>query len=299
MTAIILDGTALADELRHEIRHEVHAFAKRFSVEPRLVAVLVGDDPASQIYVRSKQRACQKAGIASTLLRLPASTSQDELLTRIQGMNEDSHVHGLLIQLPLPPHILESDILDAVSARKDVDAFHAENAGMLLQGRPRFLPCTPHGIQVLLHRSHLPVAGKHVVIVGRSNIVGKPLAALLVQRSSYLGDTAANATVTVCHSYTPNLAELTRMADILVVAIGKAKFITAEMVKPGAVVVDVGSNKTDDGFLGDVDFESVRQVAGYITPVPGGVGPLTVTMLLRNTLTAAVQLTIEAEANQE
>lgn len=287
MAATILGGTALAGELRHEIRQEVHAFTKRFEVEPKLVAILVGDDPASQVYVRSKQHACQKAGIASSLLRLPASTSQDELLHCIDGLNEDPAVHGILVQLPLPTHIQESDILDAVSVRKDVDAFHAENAGRLLQGRPLFLPCTPHGIQVLLHRNHLPVAGKHVVIIGRSNIVGKPLAALLIQRQSYLGESAANATVTVCHSRTPKLAELCRRADVLVVAIGRPKFVTSEMVKPGAVVVDVGSNKTAEGFVGDVDFEEVSEVAGYLTPVPGGVGPLTVTMLLRNTLTAA------------
>ncbi len=293
MSAKILDGTALAQELRAEIRQEAHAFNKRFRVDPKLVAILAGDDPASQVYVRSKQRACEKVGIASELIRLPTSTSQDEMLSRIYQLNQDATVHGILVQLPLPVHIAEQDVLDAVSAAKDVDAFHAENAGLLWQGRPRFLPCTPHGIQVLLHRNRLPVAGKHVVIVGRSNIVGKPLAGLLVQRNSYLGNSAANATVTVCHSQTENLADITRLADILIVAIGKPKFLTAQMVRPGATVVDVGSNQTPNGFTGDVDFETVKEVAGHISPVPGGVGPLTVTMLLRNTLTAAEQLTVK------
>ena len=286
MTAKLLDGKALAKVLREEIRVEVEALTKETRVVPKLTAILVGDDPASGVYVRNKQRACKQARIASELVRMPTDTPQDDLLARIEQLNVDPSVHGILVQLPLPEHISEQKVLDAVSAAKDVDAFHAENAGMLLQGRPRFLPCTPHGIQVLLHRNEIPVVGKHVVIVGRSNIVGKPMAGLLMQRNCYLGESAANATVTVCHSRTADLASITRQAEILIVAIGRPKFITANMVAPGAVVVDVGSNKTDDGFVGDVDFEPVRELASYITPVPGGVGPLTVTMLLRNTLTA-------------
>ena len=291
MAAQILDGKLLATELREEIQQEVATFHAATEVTPKLAAILVGEDPASQIYVRSKQRACRKAGIESQLIKLPASTTEFDLLATVDQLNADADVHGILVQLPLPSSIPEQIILDAVAAEKDVDAFHAENAGLLLQGRPRFLPCTPHGIQVLLHRNQIPVAGKHVVIVGRSNIVGKPLAGLLVQRDCYLGPSAANATVTVCHSRTANLADLTRQADILVVAIGRPHFVTADMVREGTVVVDVGSNQTADGFVGDVDTEAVAKLASHITPVPGGVGPLTVTMLLRNTLTAAQQLT--------
>ena len=290
MTANILDGKSLANALREEIRQDVEAFQSATQVTPKLAAILVGEDPASQIYVRSKQRACRKAGIESQLIRLPAETTEFDLLSTVDRLNAAADVHGILVQLPLPASIPEQIILDAVSAEKDVDAFHAENAGLLLQGRPRFLPCTPHGIQVLLHRHEIPVAGKHVVIVGRSNIVGKPLAGLLVQRGSYLGASAANATVTVCHSRTTDLPDLTRSADILVVAIGRPNFVTAEMVQEGTVVVDVGSNQTADGFVGDVDFAGVAPLASHITPVPGGVGPLTVTMLLRNTLTAAQHL---------
>ncbi len=287
MTAKILDGKALASELRDEIRQEVETLKAETGTVPKLVAVLVGEDPASQIYVRSKQRACEKAGMESQRIRLPAETDQKELLLRVAELNRDSLVHGILVQLPLPSSITEHEVLDAVAADKDVDAFHPENAGRLLQGRAKFLPCTPHGIQLLLHRNQIPVSGKHVVVVGRSNIVGKPMAGLWVQRDCYLGPSAANATVTICHSRTENLAAITRSADVLVVAIGQPKFLKAEMVRPGAVVVDVGSNKTPEGFVGDVDFEAVREVAEYLTPVPGGVGPLTVTMLLRNTLTAA------------
>ena len=202
-------------------------------------------------------------------------------------LNGDDSVSGILVQLPLPKQIDEQRVLDAVSPWKDVDAFHPENVGLLSQGRPRFLPCTPHGVQQLLHRYQIETTGKHVVVVGRSEIVGKPLASMLVQKNSGLGATAANATVTLCHSRTHDLASVTKQADILVAAIGKAKFVTADMVKPGAVVVDVGINRTDDGLVGDVDFDAVAEVASYITPVPGGVGPLTIAMLLRNTLTAS------------
>jgi methylenetetrahydrofolate dehydrogenase (NADP+)/methenyltetrahydrofolate cyclohydrolase len=287
VAAKLLDGKGLAKTIREEIRADVEALEKTTGTVPKLTAILLGDDPASQVYVRNKERACEKAGIDSELVRLPGDTSLCDLLAQIERLNVDPSVHGILVQLPLPPHISEQDVLDAVSADKDVDAFHAENAGLLMQGRPRFLPCTPHGIQLLLHRNQIPVVGKHVVIVGRSNIVGKPMASLLIQRDCYLGPTATNATVTVCHSRTADLPAITRQAEILIVAIGRPKFVTADMVAAGAVVVDVGSNRIADGFVGDVDFERVREVASYITPVPGGVGPLTVTMLLRNTLTAA------------
>ncbi|MCA9266864.1 MAG: bifunctional 5,10-methylene-tetrahydrofolate dehydrogenase/5,10-methylene-tetrahydrofolate cyclohydrolase, partial [Planctomycetales bacterium] len=249
--------------------------------------VLVGEDPASQVYVRNKQRACEQAGMRGLHIEMNAATTQAELLGQIATLNADAAVHGILVQLPLPKQIEEQAILDAIDPRKDVDCFHPHNVGLLAQGRPRFLPCTPHGCQQLLHRSGVEISGKHVVIVGRSEIVGKPLAMLLMQRDSQLGPSAANATVTVCHSRTPNLSEITRQADILVAAIGRAKFITADMVKPGAAVVDVGINRTDDGLVGDVDFEAVQNVAGHLSPVPGGVGPLTITMLLRNTVAAA------------
>jgi len=287
VTARVLDGKSIANEIQAELAEEVIGFIQESGIIPCLAAVLVGEDAASQIYVRTKQRACQQVGIESKLHQLPAGTTQDELLELIGRLNKDHTVHGLLVQLPLPSDISTSRVLDAVHPLKDVDAFHPENVGRISQGRPRFLPCTPHGIQQLLSRSDLPVAGKHVVVVGRSDIVGKPLAMLLAQRDSTRGSQAANATVTVCHSRTDDLAGITRTADVLVAAIGNAGFITPEMVKPGAVVVDVGINRTEDGLVGDVDFDAVSEVAGAITPVPGGVGPLTVTMLMYNTLEAA------------
>ncbi len=282
MTATILDGKALSAEIRAEIGQEVAAFVKSTGVVPCLAAVLVGDDPASQVYVRNKQQACQRMGIESRLHKLPASTSAEELLALVGQLNEDRTVHGILVQLPLPKGIDESRILDAVNPLKDVDAFHPENVGLIVQNRPRFLPCTPHGIQQLLLRRGIPIAGSHVVVLGRSDIVGKPMGIMLVQRGR-----GGDATVTVCHSRTKDLPSVTRQADILVVAIGRPKFVTPEMVKPGAVVIDVGINRTETGLVGDVDFEAVKEVASQITPVPGGVGPLTITMLLHNTLTAA------------
>lgn len=282
MSATLLDGKALAQEIRAEIAEEVADFIQNNGAVPCLAAVLVGDDPASEIYVRNKQKACERAGIESQLHRLSIDVTQDELLALVSKLNKEPDVHGILVQLPLPSQIDSRRVLKAVSPNKDVDAFHPENVGLLVQGHPRFLPCTPHGIQQLLVRNGVEIAGSHVVIVGRSDIVGKPLAIMLVQRAE-----GANATVTICHSRTQNLPEITRQADILVVAIGRAKFVTADMVKPGAVVVDVGMNRTDEGLRGDVDFDAVREVASRITPVPGGVGPLTIAMLLRNTLTAA------------
>ncbi|HRX81318.1 MAG TPA: bifunctional methylenetetrahydrofolate dehydrogenase/methenyltetrahydrofolate cyclohydrolase FolD [Pirellulaceae bacterium] len=287
MEAQRLDGKGIANQIQAEIKVEVSEFVEKSGVTPCLAAVLVGEDPASQVYVRNKERACERVGIASRLHRLPADTAQADLLALIDQLNGDSGVSGILVQLPLPSHISETKILDSVHPLKDVDSFHPENVGLVVQGRPRFLPCTPHGVVQILHRCGIEISGKHAVVVGRSEIVGKPLANMLVQRSSNLGPTAANATVTVCHSRTANLPEITRQADILIAAIGQAKFITADMIKPGATVIDVGINRTDDGLVGDVDFEAALEVAGAITPVPGGVGPLTIAMLLWNTLAAA------------
>jgi methylenetetrahydrofolate dehydrogenase (NADP+)/methenyltetrahydrofolate cyclohydrolase len=227
--------------------------------------------------------------MASQLHRLPAETSTAELLVLIQRLNEDPTVHGILVQLPLPKHISELAVLDAVSPQKDVDCFHPENVGLMSQGRPRFLPCTPHGVMQILHRSGIPVAGKHAVVLGRSDIVGKPMAMLLAAKSSPLGPMAANATVTICHSRTAHLPQITKQADILVAAIGVAKYVTPEMVSPEAVVIDVGINRTETGICGDVDFERVAPLCSAITPVPGGAGPLTIAMLLENTF-AAYQL---------
>ena len=278
----ILDGKAIAEEIRREIAAETAALKAERGIVPCLAAVLVGDNPASQIYVNNKEKACRQAGIESRILRLPGATSTSELLQHINQLNTDSSVHGILVQLPLPKDCDEQPILDAVDPQKDVDAFHPYNVGLLSQGRPRFLPCTPHGIQQILIRSSIPTAGQHVVIVGRSDIVGKPMALMMLQKSA-----GADATVTVAHSRTKNLADLTRQADILIAAMGKARFITGSMVKPGATVIDVGINRLPDGKIcGDVDFDEVKDIAGAISPVPGGVGPLTIAMLLRNTLTA-------------
>ena len=287
MSAVIMDGKAISKEIQAEIATEVASFIEQSGVTPCLAAVLVGDDPASEVYVRNKHRACERVGIASQMHKLPASTSQDELLQLIRQLNNQDEVHGILIQLPLPDSIDTLQVLDAIEPGKDVDAFHPENVGLISQGRPRFLPCTPHGVQQILDRCGIEMSGKHAVIVGRSDIVGKPMSMLLTAKNSTRGPQAANATVTLCHSRTHNLNEVCRSADVIVAAIGVPKFITADMVKPGAVVVDVGINRTDDGLCGDVDFDTVKEVAGHLTPVPGGVGPLTVTMLMYNTLDAA------------
>lgn len=287
MSARLLDGKAIAGQIKDELAEEIVEFIENNAAVPTLAAVLVGDDPASEVYVRNKRKDCEQVGMESQLHRLPGDTDQEQLLDLIAQLNKSNEVHGMLVQLPLPKQIDAARILDAINPWKDVDAFHAENVGRIIQGRPRFLPCTPHGVQQLLHRSGISINGQHVVVVGRSDIVGKPLAIMLVQRTSQLGPDCANATVTVCHSKTKNLAELTRQADVLVAAVGQARLITGEMVKPGAAVIDVGINRTDEGLVGDVDFDSVREVAGHLTPVPGGVGPLTRAMLLRNTLTAA------------
>ncbi len=287
MTAKILDGKAIAKQVQAEIKTEVTAFVAESNVTPTLAAVLVGEDPASQVYVRNKERACKRAGLSSQLHRMSAESTTEDVLAKVNSLNEDTNVHGILVQLPLPDQVDTLRVLDAVDWRKDVDAFHPTNVGLISQGRPRFLPCTPHGIVQMLHRSGVTTEGKNVCVVGRSDIVGKPMALMLVQRSSDLGSAMANATVTICHSRTPDLPSVTRQADILIAAVGRAKFVTADMVKPGAVVVDVGINRTEEGLVGDVDFEEVAKKASWITPVPGGVGPLTVTMLLQNTFTAA------------
>jgi methylenetetrahydrofolate dehydrogenase (NADP+)/methenyltetrahydrofolate cyclohydrolase len=282
MPARILNGKQLAERLRQELAVEIVEFIQNNSVIPCLAAVLVGSDPASEVYVRNKRRGCEHIGMESQLHRLPENVSQDELLRLVGQLNKDPDVHGILVQLPLPMQIDVDRVLQAVSPAKDVDAFHPENVGRLMQGKPRFLPCTPAGVQQILIRNGLETSGRHAVIVGRSDIVGKPLAMMLAQRGP-----GGDATVTICHSRTSDLPAITRQADILVVAIGRPSFVTAQMVKPGAVVIDVGINRTASGLVGDVDFDAVKEVAGYITPVPGGVGPLTVTMLLWNTLRAA------------
>jgi methylenetetrahydrofolate dehydrogenase (NADP+)/methenyltetrahydrofolate cyclohydrolase len=284
VTAEILDGKKLAGQIRDELREQVADFIENNAIVPTLAAVLVGDDPASEVYVRNKVIGCEQVGIQSQLHRLPAETSTDALLTLVAKLHRDrgEPVHGILVQLPLPAHIEAARVLHAVSPLKDVDGFHPENVGRLVQGRPRFVPCTPYGIQQLLLRNEIEISGKHAVVVGRSETVGKPMALMLMQRGA-----GGDATVTVCHSKTPNLSDVTRRADILIVAMGKPQFVTADMVKPGAVVVDVGMHRTGKRLVGDVDFDGVSQVASRITPVPGGVGPLTVTMLLVNTLAAA------------
>lgn len=282
MTASIIDGKALSTQIREEIACDTAEFTTQTGVTPCLTVILIGDDPGSQVYVRNKQKACAKAGIDSRMLTPSVETTTEELLDMIDRLNRDSAVHGILVQLPLPKQIDERRVLEAIDPIKDVDAFHPDNVGRLLQGRPRFLPCTPHGILQMLGRNGIATAGANVVVVGRSDIVGKPMAMLLMQRGE-----CGDATVTVCHSRTRDLSAVTRGADILIVAIGRPRFVTADMVKPGAVVIDVGMNRTEDGLAGDVDFEPVKEIAGQITPVPGGVGPMTIAMLLHNTLAAA------------
>jgi len=281
--AQVISGKDLAKQMKSELAAEVADFIQNNAAVPCLAAVLVGDDPASEVYVRNKRRACETVGMDSQLHRLPVETTQDELLALVAKLNKDDLVHGILVQLPLPAQIDADPILRAVNPAKDVDAFHPENVGLLVQGQPRFLPCTPAGVQQMLVRSGVPVAGKQVAVIGRSHIVGRPLSIMLSQAGE-----GANATVTLCHSRTADLPSITRQADILVAAIGKVGFVTADMVKPGAAVIDVGTNRNAEGKLvGDVDYGPVSEVAGWITPVPGGVGPMTITMLLYNTLTAA------------
>ncbi|MSQ88921.1 MAG: bifunctional methylenetetrahydrofolate dehydrogenase/methenyltetrahydrofolate cyclohydrolase FolD [Betaproteobacteria bacterium] len=278
MTATLIDGKLFAAELRAAQKSALSALAAR-GVQPGLAAILAGDDPASRVYLRNKARACEETGVRSEVHEFPASVSASALLERLAQLNADPRVHGILVQLPLPPQIDASQVLAAVSPMKDVDGFHAMNLGALLQGRPGFVPGTPAGVMRLLEHAGVPLAGQHAVIVGRSTIVGKPLALLLLQK---------DATVTICHSQTRDLAAVTQQADILIVAAGRAKLVTAQMVKRGACVIDVGVNRMADGKLeGDVDFAAVRETAGWITPVPGGVGPMTIAMLIINTIRAA------------
>ena len=277
--AKIIDGKEIAKNTRGQIAAEVSSFIERTGVTPGLAVIIVGDDPASQVYVRNKKKACVEAGMNSWVIEMPKETTQDGLMAEIERLKADSNVHGILVQLPLPEGLDEGAVIAAIPPEKDVDAFHPVNVGKIMLGDYDFLPCTPAGIMRMLEYEGIDPAGKECVVVGRSNIVGKPQALLLLQK---------NGTVTVCHSRTKDLASVTRRADILVVAVGKADFITGDMVKEGAVVIDVGMNRRADGKLtGDVDFASVEPKAGAITPVPGGVGPMTITMLLRNTLTAA------------
>lgn len=291
--AKILDGKQLAQTMQAEIAAQAGQFFEKAGVRPGLAAVLVGDDPASQLYVRNKQAACKRAGLESWLHALPQAASQTQLQSLITQLNADPRVHGILVQLPLPKQIDESEIIQAVSPSKDVDGFGIHSLGLLATGQPRFLPCTPLGIQQLLVRNEIAIDGRHVVIVGRSNIVGKPLALMLMQKAA-----DANATVTVCHSRSRDIPSFTRQADIVVVAIGQARFLKADMIRPGAVVVDVGINRVDGKTVGDVDFDAVAPLASAISPVPGGVGPMTITMLLHNTLRAA-QLLVGQDSNPD
>ncbi|MHC4292841.1 MAG: bifunctional methylenetetrahydrofolate dehydrogenase/methenyltetrahydrofolate cyclohydrolase FolD [Planctomycetota bacterium] len=288
MSAQIIDGKKIAQQMREELKEEVEELKVK-GIIPGLGVILVGEDPASQSYVRSKERACEKIGIYSDDNRLPAETTQDELLNLIKKMNSDDKIHGILVQLPLPEQIDEQAVLLAVDPSKDVDGFHPVNIGKMVAGQEAFLPCTPHGIIQLLIKSDVTIEGSHSVIVGRSNIVGKPLANLLIQKTP-----TGNSTVTVCHTRTKNISHHTLQADILVAAAGRPDTITAEMVKEGAVVIDVGVNRVEDAskekgyrLVGDVDFEAVKEKASLITPVPGGVGPMTITMLLYNTVESA------------
>ena len=287
MTAQLIDGNALSKQLRAEVAQRAATLRAR-GVTPGLAVIMVGENPASQVYVRNKVKACEDSGLYSVLEKYPATLPEAELLARVAVLNQDPAIHGILVQLPLPPHIDAHKVIEAISPGKDVDGFHVASAGALMVGQPGFWPCTPYGCMKMLESLNdgkgYELRGKHAVVIGRSNIVGKPMALMLLQK---------NATVTICHSATPNLKAMTLQADVIVVAVGKQGVLTADMVKPGAVVIDVGMNRIAAGepgegkLCGDVDFEGVRQVAGYITPVPGGVGPMTITMLLVNTLQAA------------
>ena len=278
MSAILIDGKKIAAETRAEIAEAVAA-QKAAGATPGLAVIIVGENPASQVYVRNKHKACGEVGMYSEVIEMPGDTTEEVLLAKIAELNDDDRIDGILVQLPLPKHIDEEKVINAIRPDKDVDAFHPVNTGKIMIGNPDFLPCTPAGVMVMLKKTGIDITGKNCVVVGRSNIVGKPMALLLL---------GANGTVTVCHSKTKDLGAVTREADILVVAIGRADFITGDMIKEGAVVIDVGMNRREDGKLtGDVDFATACERASYITPVPGGVGPMTITMLLQNTLTAS------------
>ena len=277
--AEMISGKLVSSEVRKALTAEIQCFKDKTGIAPGLAVILVGNNPASAVYVRNKHKACLEVGINSYEITMPEETTEEELLSKIDELNRDDKVHGILVQLPLPKHISEDRVINSINPAKDVDAFHPVNVGKIVSGKYDFIPCTPAGIMELLHFYNVEISGKECVVIGRSNIVGKPMALLLL---------AENGTVTVCHSRTKDLRETAKRADILVVAIGKPKFVGADMVKPGAVVIDVGINRMDDGKLcGDVDFDEVEKIASMITPGPGGVGPMTITMLLKNTLTAA------------
>ena len=281
MTAQLIDGNALSRQLRESVAQRVVTL-KTQGITPGLAVVLVGDNPASQVYVRNKVKACEDTGMHSVLEKYDASMTEAELLARIEALNNDPSIHGILVQLPLPAHMDAHKVIETISPAKDVDGFHVASAGALMVGQPGFWPCTPYGCMKMLESIGYSLRGKHAVVIGRSNIVGKPMAMMLLQQ---------NATVTICHSATPDLKAMTLQADVIVAAVGKRNVLTADMVKPGAVVLDVGMNRNDEGKLcGDVDFAGVKEVASYITPVPGGVGPMTITMLMVNTLESAERL---------
>jgi methylenetetrahydrofolate dehydrogenase (NADP+)/methenyltetrahydrofolate cyclohydrolase len=278
MSAEIINGKEISDAIREELKAEIEAMAAR-GERPGLAVILVGEDPASKVYVGNKEKACRQLGVYSEVHRLPETTTEKELLALVQRLNRDEKIHGILVQLPLPRHISEKAVIDAIDVNKDVDGFHPVNVGNLLIGDDALIPCTPAGIIELLKRKGIVIAGRHAVVIGRSNIVGKPVSMLLLRE---------NATVTLCHSKTENLKDICRQADILVAAVGRAKMIGGDYVKPGAAVIDVGINRLPDGSLaGDVDFAEAVRIAGFITPVPGGVGPMTITMLIKNTVKAA------------
>ena len=275
MMATILDGKELSKKIKQQVKEKAEQLVQKYNKQPQLVVILIGENPASQSYVRSKEKACIKAGLLSTVIRKDDSITEAELIQIIENLNNDNSVHGILLQLPIPKHINEDKVLNLIDPAKDVDGFHNENIAKLNKGQPAMVPCTPLGITKILEEYNIDATGKHCVIIGRSQIVGKPMAALMLKR---------NATVTICHSKTKDIKEITKQADILIVAIGRANMVDDSYIKPGAVVIDVGINRVDGVLTGDVDFEKAEQVAGFITPVPGGVGPMTIACLLENTL---------------
>jgi methylenetetrahydrofolate dehydrogenase (NADP+) / methenyltetrahydrofolate cyclohydrolase len=283
MSAMIIKGLEIAKQIKEELKQEIANIKINSNIIPGLATILVGENEASKVYVGAKEKACKELGIFSKRIDIPENTTEAELLSLIEGLNQDPAIHGILVQLPLPKHIHETNVLYAIDPKKDVDAFHPVNVGKLMLGVPDFLPCTPHGIQELLVRSGIETDGAEVVVLGRSNIVGKPIANMLIQKNRK----GANATVTICHTGTKDIPSHTRRADILIVAAGKPKTVTADMVKEGVVVIDVGVNRLPTGLVGDVDFETVKEKAKAITPVPGGVGPMTIVMLMKNTVQSA------------